>query len=119
MIQKSNFIQNLSVEFYGLTRDEVQEKLNRMEKWPSSREIDRIVPIDEACRRLSSIPLRELIGIGFVVVVEKDGALYPIRTLDLMTSINTGEMVKLAKNDIELAIAIKGKRAPLDEGLDI
>jgi len=117
MIDRGTFIQNLAVDFYKLSRDEVQEKLNSLEKWPSERLIDRIVPIEEAKRRLVSIPLISLVDIGFVVMVEKDKVLYPVRTIEIMMGINTDDMVEIAKNDIELARAIKGDRASIDDGL--
>jgi len=106
---------SMAREFYALNRDDVQTRINTLKKWPSEREIDRVVPIREAVRRLVKVELAELVFIGMVAIVEKDGQLYPVRIAEVMMGLHLDGAVKQAVNDIEFERSIKGDRTPLDE----
>jgi len=107
--------QQMAREFYALNKEEVQTRLNALKKWPSSREIDRVLSIKEAVRRLAKVELQELVFIGMVGIVEKDNQLYPVRILELMLGLRLDDAVAQAKDDMEFERSIKGDRTPLDE----
>lgn len=103
---------------YQLPTSEAEEKLRVMPQWPSTRILKRMVPIREAVKKLAKEELAELVYMGFVIIMEAgNDKWYPVRTWDFMTGLNSDHMVAVAKNDVELARALKGDRAPIDEML--
>ena len=117
-MDNTSVIRKMSVEAYKLSNIELRDNLSKMPNWPKGREFQRLVPLRIAVDRVIKLELAELIYIGFVLMLEsKDGTWYPVRTWDFMTGFNSNNDVVLARGDVELARALKGNEAPLDEML--
>lgn len=116
MIGNVGIIRDMAREAYGLKVDQINEKLRAMPRWPSDRAGLRIVGIEEAMKRLAKPELAELVFVGFILTIETEGGvLYPVRTFDFMTGLNSDEHVAVAKSDLELLQALKGSDSPIDD----
>ncbi len=120
MIEDGLVIRRMAVEAYSLPKEEQHAKIRALKNWPSERSFRRLVPIVEACKKLKKKELAELVYMGFVLIAETEGrTLYPVRTFDFMTGLNSDHHVKIAKQDLEFLRTLKGDSAPLDSTRDL
>ena len=116
MIKNAVIIRNMSKEAYKLNPLQVNQKLRHLPKWPSDRTAVRMLSIKDSMDRLAKTELAELVYIGFVLMIEtEDKRLWPVRTFDFMTGLNSDDHVEIAKSDMEFLRRLKGPEALLDE----
>ncbi len=113
-----HIIRRMAVNAYRLDKAGILDRLASLPNWEYGWGVRRIVPIELAMKRLVKRELAELVYLGFVLLIETDSmAWIPVRTWDFMTGLNSDSDVQIAVGDVELARALKGNEAPLDEML--
>lgn len=107
-------IRQMVKDAYRLSHEEMEQKLRALPYWPSEWGITRVLGIREAVRRLKNRALAELVYLGFVIIVDRSGTFYSVRTMDLMTGTDTRHMAEDARKDLEFEYAMKRNRSRLD-----
>lgn len=116
MKQNVNIIRQMAKEAYLLSKDGILDKIAGLTRWEHGPNIRRIVSMTDAMDKLVKVELAELVYLGFVLLIEiEDGRWIPVKTWDFMTGLDSKEQTQVAKFDVELARALKGDEAPLDE----
>lgn len=95
-------------QFYQLSKDEVEARLQRFPNWPSSRPVDKVLPWREAVNRIVKDETKQLIRVGLVGVVESGRHLYPVRIMDVMLGHDTKPWIEAMKKNAQFEDELRG-----------